>query len=73
MTAQVQRDGVTETIEGVVTEVKSAFGRVMLELDTGEIVALADVTKQTPVERGQSAVRGDDRPRGLFGIFADWR
>jgi len=49
VTAVVIEDGEPQTVEGVVTEVKSTPGAVMLELDTGQQVPLTSVTQQQSV------------------------
>lgn len=43
VTAELQQDGQTEIVEGIVTEVKNNGGQYMLELDTGQQVALTQV------------------------------
>ncbi len=46
VTADVFRDGELVEIEGIVTEVKSVSGRIVLELDNGEQVSLSEVRGQ---------------------------
>jgi len=46
VTAEIVSDGELKTIEGVVTEIKKVDGRVWLELDSGQQVAVTDEKEQ---------------------------
>lgn len=46
VSADTIQDGALQRVEGVVTEVKSAAGAIMLELDNGEQVPLSAVTER---------------------------
>lgn len=53
ITADIFEDGELTEVEGVVTEVKTQSGNVMLELDTGLVVPLASVKDRRNVTAGQ--------------------
>ncbi len=53
ITADIIEDGELTEVEGVVTEVKTQSGNVMLELDTGLVVPLASVKDRRNVTPGQ--------------------
>lgn len=53
ITADIFEDGELTEVEGVVTEVKTQSGNVMLELDTGLVVPLASVKDRRSVTQGQ--------------------
>jgi flagellar hook assembly protein FlgD len=51
-----QSDGSTQEVEGVVTGVRfNSDGLAVLELDTGQVVSITDVTRVTTVEPQDSA------------------
>ncbi len=55
VTANVLKDGEIQPIAGIVTEIKTIAGRVMLELDSGEIVAFSDLVSVKPAGQSTAA------------------